>query len=497
MKIKRIFIFMLFLFSFILVSCSGSSSSNNDGETTDATATTGKCGDGTLNKGEVCDSKKDSETYKKACWELGHYYPDTFAKCKSDCSGYDLKNCIKRPDSDKCGNGKKEEDEVCEMGETKDCSAFGDHYKKGSKAPCNRTCMGWDLSKCEPEPNDTCAQIFSCYSNCKDAGCQDQCKADGKPSEVDNFEALWKCYTSSCSSASDSKQCMKEKCESTYYVCFPSEKCGNGKIDEGETCEKGDTKPCEKVDSKFRPMNTAICNSTCSGYDTYSCIGKDQLDCYMLYDCIKKCSGDSSCETTCQSKAFAKAGSLYNTLKTCISKNCPDKNETCIDEKCKYQFDACKTQLTCGNKIIDKPFEVCEKGDKVDCGTIKDKEGKPKFEKGTANAFCNNNCTGWTELTCHGFCSCGDVQKCIEDTCQDGEKTTDYDCIAKCETAGSSEGSSQYKAWRKFILGCSYDTNNDGKADEAGFDSPNCIKKANQDIGCDSNNGSSGGECKY
>ncbi|MGI6395311.1 MAG: hypothetical protein ACOX2F_11400 [bacterium] len=423
-----------------------------------------KCGNGIIEEGEVCDGNA-------SCWQAGHFYPEFEATCNDDCKSWkDTSKCIKRDPYDLCGNFVKDDNEVCEQGETKPCSELKETFVSGD-ATCNRYCTGWDILDCSSGGTKTCAQLFDCVDKCADETCKETCVAEGSEQGTNLFNALYDCWTSNCASGADKKSCMTEYCEQEYYSCYPSEKCGNGVIDEGEVCEKGNTVPCEEMGDNWQPLNDAVCNSTCSGWDMYSCVDINALTCYQVYECVKTCE-DSECEKECIGKTWPAAKSVYDTMTECLSANCPTVTEECMNEHCKFQTDACKTHLTCGNGKIDM-YEICEKGDSVDCGAIKDENNESIYEAGTGSAYCNKNCTEHITLMCYRFCGCVEVKNCVETECGGYSNNMDLDCVEQCESWGSKEGEADARGWRTLIQSCS----SDGKS---GFDSDTCINKAKE-----------------
>jgi len=442
------------------------------GSDSDAVAT-GSCGDGVKNGSEVCDGGS------VGCETLGRYHIG-LTTCLADCAGYDLSKCVERDPGDRCGNGvvEKEYYEVCEIGDTKACNEINPIYAEGTYATCADNCRQFDIAPCSAVGNDTCSQIFDCVTACGDESCKEECIAGGSATGKERYEALMNCFEQNCASGADIKECTEETCPTDYYNCFPTEKCGNGTVDEGEMCEKNQTKDCGEIDpEKYRAGKEAICNSVCTGYDTYMCIPKDALTCYEVYLCIEECGSDTACQDACTAKSYADAMTRLDTMLTCYEEQCNNTDNGCYDEKCQFQTDACKTHATCGDGVIDQ-YELCEKGDKKDCGRV----DPNKYEAGTADATCNTNCTRWSTIWCYGFCSCQEVYNCVEQECG-GQATTDYDCVDTCMSVGSSEGKPNYKAWRQFITSCC-ETDQQGNPTKCGFESQACIDKANQDIGC-------------
>ncbi|MFO7735473.1 MAG: hypothetical protein R6W70_04575 [bacterium] len=470
---KKIWYFYLILImGTVFAIFAACSDSGDDGDKSEDSGEGGAvCGNGIVEEGEECEPGDEIR-----CWELGHYY-DTAAYCNDSCE-WDLSTCQKRDEDDLCGNGVLDDREICEMGWTESCEEISDSYT-GGEATCKQNCLGWDTSECETTGSRPCSHIVTCVQGCAgDEDCVEACKEDGSESGVSNFESYASCMESNCSGLDDS-ECAQNNCYDSYYACYPGEKCGNGVIDDDEVCEKGDTKPCGDIEEKeYRPKNEAVCNSTCSGWDTYSCIGVDELDCWGLKGCITDCEGDEDCISDCESQAFMKATEIYETMIACHEENCPGGDEECVRENCSYQTDNCMTHVTCGNGIVDEENgEVCEKAETIDCGEIKDNSGESIYEAGTGTAFCNNVCTEYDPMGCHKFCSCQKVKECVETRCG-GQDTEDSDCIKECKSEGSEKGEGEYSAWRSCVESCSEENG------PSGWDSQNCIDHCSGEISC-------------
>ena len=54
----------------------------------------------------------------------------------------------------------------------------------------------------------------------------------------------------------------------------PDAECGNGRKEQGEVCEKGDTKPCSEIDSSYKSGNVE-CNDNCNGWLTVNCMASE------------------------------------------------------------------------------------------------------------------------------------------------------------------------------------------------------------------------------
>lgn len=471
---RKVLIVLILFLAVFMFSCKGSSTSENDSDSTSSGGP--ECGNGIIEEGEFCDGNIP-------CWQAGHYYPENQAVCNDDCSAYNLSACSAREPWDTCGDGKLDDREVCEMGDTKACTDLLSSYVSGD-ATCNRNCNGWDTLDCSTGGTKTCSQILACVDKCAaDDACIQECYDSSSEQGKTIYDVLDACYTENCPAGADKITCMKEYCFEEYYACFPSEKCGNGVIDEGEKCEIKDTKPCQELGENWQPINEAVCNSICTDWDTYSCVDINDLTCYQVYECTAECA-DSTCEEECIAKTWPAAKKIYDTMLECYDAECPDRNEDCIKENCKFQTDKCKTHLTCKNGVIDQ-YEVCEQGETIDCGEIKE-DGEAVYEAGTATAFCNSNCTEWSGMLCYKFCSCSAIKNCVATECGD-YATADSECISECENLGSYEGKNQHKAWRTWIQSCSSDG-------ETGFDSQTCVDEGTKINECGS---TANDKCEY
>lgn len=440
---------MFVLIALFAVACGGGSSSSSEG----GTSVIPLCGNGTIDGTEVCDGNVP-------CWKAGHFYPQGEAVCNSNCTGYDTSKCLERDAGDLCGNFQIDSGESCEQGDTKPCKELSDTFA-GGDAECRSDCRGWDPANCTNGGTKTCAQIISCIKACAgDANCENDCKESGTEQGKETYAALESC-SAACNGITDDK-CLSTNCYEAYYACYPKEKCGNGTIDDGEICENKETKPCQELntaDKTWQPINDAVCNSTCDGWDTYACVDINDLTCYQTYECAKDCS-DSECEHACIEKAFTEAKAKYNAMKECLAENCPVETDECINEFCKFQMDTCKTHLTCGNGIVDQDMgELCEKNEFKDCGEITDANGET-YEAGTGSAFCSSTCTEYSTRSCHKFCSCAEIQTCIEETCggyptSNAENTAEKKkCMEACEDQGSQVGATEASGYRELVEMC-------------------------------------------
>ncbi len=204
------------------------------------------CGNGSFDQGEeACEKGQPTP-----CGDIpGKNYADSGnAICNDDCSGFDESQCTT------CGNGSADAGETCEKGMPTSCADLpGNNYSDSENAICNDSCSGFDESACT-----------TCGNGSVDAG--ETCE---KGTQIDCSNIPGKDYktgtnatcNNSCTSWNDAQVC-------TVHV---EEKCGNGNVDPGETCEKDVEVDCSTLDMGFSG-GTAVCNGTCSGWITEECI---------------------------------------------------------------------------------------------------------------------------------------------------------------------------------------------------------------------------------
>lgn len=173
-----------------------------------------RCGDWEVNGDEVCDVGGyylgEYISYSGInCHTLDYNFDDlyySYAKCKSDCSGWDTSECST------CGDGNTTGEEECD-GDVKSCTFLSDNvspYDYGysfisGTAYCKSECEGWNTSECV-------------YKACPDGGqpssnwvgitgehvclCSPQCEID----EDCNIEGEICLYSSYCVTDDDNEE---------------------------------------------------------------------------------------------------------------------------------------------------------------------------------------------------------------------------------------------------------------------------------------------------
>lgn len=181
-----------------------------------------------------------------------------------------------------------------------------------------------------------------------------------------------------------------------------SETCGDKIVDNGEICD-GSVINCVDVDAKLYSGGKANCLETCLGWDTITCdeiphtcgndvtegpeeCDKNTINCIDL-DSDKYESGKAKCLTDC---------SGYDAM-------------TCIEY----------TPSVCGDDKVEGK-EVCD-GNIANCVDI----DSDKYSGG--KAYCNDDCTGWDDVTCDEKPVCNAKYKVVKCT-----RNTSLDQIQTC-----------------------------------------------------------------
>ncbi len=384
------------------------------------------CGNGAADSGEICDAGE-----KKSCSEFGgkNYGTKGEAVCSSSCDGWndretcacaegfekingicvDVDECTKNPCAENetctnsagsyscscdspyvvkegkctlCGNGSKEAGEVCDSGSEQSCSDFtGKNYAVGKNALCNSDCGGW---------NDKV--VCDCFEGFE--------KVDGS--------------------------------------CLKIELCGNGKIDDGETCDKGTTRKCGELPGKnYKDGGIAVCLDSCTGWDEGQCgcpdgFKKENGDCIDIDECDSNpCGTNETCTNSEGSYICSCVDGFKKENGTCIDINeCTEnpcgENETCTNSagsfscSCDSPYVVKDSKCTlCGNGVVDAAYgETCDAGMTKSCGDFEGKNYDP-----ADISTCNSDCKNW---------NASEVCKCLKGFVNDGGKCVD---VNECENS--------------------------------------------------------------
>jgi len=288
---------LCFFFVFLSVACSSEKKTFlKDDIVTDADIEqVSECGNGVRNEGEVCDGT----TLK--CINLDpEKYRQGFAFCKDDCSGYNVSSCL---EVYQCGNNIVEPGEVCD-GSFKPCKEIDPVNYHTGFATCFKYCNGWDSSKCKE-----------------------------------------------------------------YYVC------GNGVKEIAEACEIGQEKECRSLIPDAFYSGKAVCNEYCSNWDYSGCIPHDCAD----QECgiVERTIGQIDYQFSCGECSGGDICNLFNQCEfPCKDSKCGEvkitDNDGVIHEfTCRDcpQFEYCSTENRCVQACSDM---ACGIDHGVNCGVCPD-----------------------------------------------------------------------------------------------------------------------------
>lgn len=289
-----------------------STSGSGPGTGSGGSTTTGdggpRCGDGTLDEGETCDSNVfgglDCEDFESPG---GLTYTGGTLECRPDCS-IDPGGCYV------CGDGMLGGSEVCDGGDLGSATCITEGFDGGTLA-CNGTCDGFDVDMCTRCGDGTVDPSEEC-----DGG------VDGRTCEDEGFEGGELLCDSDCRYSTEN--------------CFA---CGDGVRSGPEVCDCG---------MQSGPCNTAqIGGMQCidlpaPGGGNYSggqlqcgsptdCMTIDESACTWCGDGVKNgeedCEGSDFGDETCLSRGFLGGGDLG------CNADCTADESGCVGPQCGVQ----------------------------------------------------------------------------------------------------------------------------------------------------------------
>jgi fibro-slime domain-containing protein len=299
-----------------------------------------RCGDGTIDPGEVCDD--------------GNTTPDD--GCSADCTVQSTSFICPTPGQpctrvEFCGNGRVKGDENCDDGNTN----AGD----GCDANCHKE-PGWLC----PVPGSPCQRVKVCGDGIQSPDLGEQCD-DGNTNDGDGCSADCKAIESGF------------QCPTPGKPCVNMTKCGDGIVSGTETCDDANNEPNDGCD------NCKIQKGYDCPFPGAKCIAKCGDGILLLNERCDDGNTDNGdgCSSTCQwEKGWACTGSPPNYA--CHKTTCGDKvkegMESCDDGNndlgdgctplCTLEPDcgggACKS--TCGDGIVlGNLGEDCDDGNAI------------------------------------------------------------------------------------------------------------------------------------
>ncbi len=272
------------------------------GYDTSACSAAEKCGDSIIQDGELCDK---SNVSNKTCEDIVGFGSTGTLRCADNCAMYDTSRCSP---AKHCGNGKLDEDEVCDGPLVfKTCASAVGAGSIGTVA-CNDTCSGYITTGCSEPPKcgngklddgETCDDTFlngmTCatlvgYGSTGRPVCNNTCDGylngtctaaklcgNGKIDSGEDCDDT-KLNGATCASkvgtgSKGSVKCTPD-CRYDLSNCSAADGCNNGRLDSGEACDgtnfKDGKKTCAAYDSLYSDGLLA-CTSACT-IDTSACV---------------------------------------------------------------------------------------------------------------------------------------------------------------------------------------------------------------------------------
>lgn len=328
------------------------------------------CENGKVDDGEVCDG---DDLKGATCESVVGAGSTGKLRCGDGCKHYDTTGCSK---STSCGDGAINGKEVCDGEQLggRTCASEVGFGSKGTLA-CNSTCTGFDTSRCSEEK--------TCGNGKLDAG--ETC--DGSFLNGTTCSALVGYGSTGTPVCNDTCSGFKTSADG-YEGCTAAKKCGNGILDEGETCDSANLNgaTCEAVIG-YGSTGTPACNSTCTGYTRGTCTEAKKCGNGKL-DAGEACDGALLNNATCETVVgIGSTGTL-----------------TC-DSNCQYNTTHCSASRGCGNGTVEDG-EQCD-GNTFANGDKYCKNYAPSlYSSGTLS--CTNKCT--VDVSgCKAYCGNGTV----------------------------------------------------------------------------------------
>ncbi|MBQ1265465.1 MAG: hypothetical protein IIY06_01675 [Proteobacteria bacterium] len=333
------------------------------------------CGNGIVDGKEVCDG---SNIGNATCESIVGPGSTGHLLCALNCGGYDTSLCSA---STKCGNGKVDDDEVCDGSDigSATCESVVGVGSAGT-VKCNDKCTGYDLSGCTAK-----------------AVCGNGIVEKGESCDGTNFNAQT-CESIVGKGSSGALQC-DSSCQIVASLCSAASQCGNNAIDGKEMCDGSQLKGMTCADV-VGPGSTGTlsCLSNCSGFDVSQCTAQAKCG-NNIVELNEVCDGTRLNDKTCASVV----GEGSTGILRCNTK-CDDFITT-----------GCTASTTCGNGIVEAG-EVCD-GTDLQGATCSNKVGTGS--QGTV--LCGDNCKYFNLSGCSAASTCGNGTLDAGEVCEVGD----------------------------------------------------------------------------
>ena len=274
-----------------------------------------------------------------------------------------------------CGNGMKEEGEVCDGADLggATCVSINQGFSSGTLS-CAADCKSYNTAMCTKQVQQVCMPN---QWICEGTTAKKQCNADGI-----GYNAPMIC---------DPQQICSDG------ACVPEQvlvSCGNVVLDPGEQCDDGN------------PMNGDGCSSACMTESGYICAGMPSVCQKQLQQvCTPK---QYECESSTARKQCNADGTGYIYAKDFPTMYC-DQGQICNDGVCAQQ------QAICGNGIKESPEEC-------DDGNVVNGDG------------CSSTCMTEVPPPPPIPAVCGNGDKESPEECDDGNVVNGDGCSSTCMT---------------------------------------------------------------
>ncbi len=310
------------------------------------------CGNARLDVGEVCDGNL-YVTGSQLCSSWSSDFASGYLQC-NHCE-LDFSRC-KPVGMATCGNGALDNGETCDgnlfAGGKTACSAWDEKYGSGNVI-CNACSI--DYRNCVEKP--------ACGNGILD---------NGEPCDGDLFSGgNTACSAWNANYMSGDVSCRN--CAIDYTNCIERPACGNGVLDNGETCDgnlfAGTKTACSAWDENYQ-SGTVSCNA-CE-IDYTNCVAKPSCGNGVL-------DSSESCD-----------GNLFAGGKTACSAWDPKyMSGTVSCNNCALDYADCVEKPFCGNGLLDDG-EICD-GNLFKDGVVSCSAWDEKYVSGTVS--CRSDCT--------------------------------------------------------------------------------------------------------